>query len=71
MRSLSSVAVLVGLAATAGSLAAQFSATPLHAQEFAIEEASSVAGLAVDKLKPRTIAFIDRLSEELIDPDAG
>jgi hypothetical protein len=71
MRSLSSVAVLVGLAAAAGSFAAQIPATPANAQEFALEESSSAAGLAVDKLKPRTIAFIDRPSDELIDPDAG
>ena len=42
-----------------------------QAQEFRIEEANSVAGLAVDQLKPKTIAFIDRPSDELIDPDAG
>ncbi len=66
MRSLSSVAVLVGLVTSAASLA-----TPLNAQEFRIEEANSVAGLAVEQLKPKTIAFIDRPSDELIDPDAG
>ena len=55
----------------AGSFAAQVSATQVHAQEFRIEEASSAAGLAVDQLKPKAIAFIDRPSEELIDPDAG
>jgi hypothetical protein len=47
------------------------SSTHAQAQEFRIEEASSLAGLAVDGLKPRTIAFVDRPSEELIDPDAG
>ncbi|MET0631373.1 MAG: hypothetical protein ABWY92_10975 [Xanthobacteraceae bacterium] len=66
MRSLSSVAVLAGLATTVAGLTA-----PLNAQEFRIEEASSVAGLAVEQLKPKTIAFIDRGGDELIDPDAG
>ena len=46
MRSLSSVAVLAGLATTVAGLTA-----PLNAQEFRIEEASSVAGLAVEQLK--------------------
>ena len=39
--------------------------------DFEIEEVTSPAGLAVEQLKPKTIAFIDRPSEELIDPDAG
>src|SRR5229473_2501895 len=71
MRSLSSVAVRVGVATLAASFAAQALITKADAQEFRIEEASSVAALAVDQLKPRTIAFIDRPSDELIDPDAG
>jgi hypothetical protein len=66
MRSLSSVAALAGLATMVAGFAA-----PLDAQEYRIEEASSVAGLAVDQLKPKTIAFIDRGNDELIDPDAG
>jgi hypothetical protein len=44
---------------------------PVHAQEFTIAEVTSPAGLAVEQLKPKTIAFLDRPSEELIDPDAG
>lgn len=59
-------ALLLGLAA--------FVATPgadAEAQEFRIEDAASLADLAVDRLKPKTIAFIDRPSEELIDPDTG
>src|SRR5262249_46029164 len=32
---------------------------------------TSSSGLAVDQLKPKTIEFLDRPSEELIDPDAG
>ena len=58
-------ALLLGLAALAPSSARA------AAQEFRIEEAASGAELAVDRLKPRTIAFIDRPSEGLIDPDAG
>jgi hypothetical protein len=66
MRSLQIAAVLAALAI----LIATFG-TQVHAQEFKIEEVSSPAGLALDQLKPRSIAFIDRPSEELIDPDAG
>ena len=40
-------------------------------QEFRIEEATSLAALAVEGLKPKTIAFVDRPSDELIDPDVG
>jgi hypothetical protein len=65
MRSLQTAALVMGLAifATFG--------TAVDAQEFKIEEAASPAALAVDQLKPKTIAFTDRPSEELIDPDAG
>src|SRR5262245_4174084 len=66
MRSLQTAALLVGL----GIIVTAFGA-PADAQEFRIEEASSPAELAVDQLKPKGIAFIDRPSEELIDPDAG
>jgi hypothetical protein len=59
-------ALLLGLAAFAAGWGAH-----ARAQEFRIEEAASAAELAVDRLKPRTIAFIDRPSEELIDPDTG
>src|SRR5207302_2605076 len=41
------------------------------AQEFRLEEATSLAALAVDGLNPKTIAFLDRPSEELVDPDTG
>jgi hypothetical protein len=58
-------ALLLGLAALAPGNARA------AAQEFRMEEAASVAELAVDRLKPRTIAFIDRPGEGLIDPDAG
>ena len=55
MRSRGSVAVFVSLATLVASLAAK-----VEAQEFQIEEASSVAGLSVGQLNPKTIAFIDR-----------
>jgi hypothetical protein len=60
------LAVLVGMAAFAAGFG-----VPVHAQEFTIAEVTSPAGLAVEQLKPRTIAFLDRPSEDLIDPDAG
>lgn len=66
MRSSKRLAVLVGLAA----LAVCFG-TPIHAEEFTISEVTSPAGLAVEQLKPKAIAFLDRPSEELIDPDVG
>jgi hypothetical protein len=66
MRSLQTAALVVGLAIDIVMLGAK-----VDAQEFRIEEASSPAALAVDQLKSKSIAFIDRPSEELIDPDAG
>ena len=42
-----------------------------YAQDFKIVEVTSSAGLAVDKLTPKSILFMDKPSEELIDPDAG
>ena len=59
-------ALLLGLAALAAASGAR-----VQAQEFRIEEASSLAALAVEGLKPKTIAFVDRPSDELIDPDVG
>jgi hypothetical protein len=61
----SSIAVLLA------GLAALATAAGAHAQDFTIADATSAAGLAVDALKPHTIAFIDRPSEELIDPEVG
>jgi hypothetical protein len=66
MRTSKLAALLLGLAAFAAG-----EGTQAGAQEFRIEEAASPAELAVDRLKPRTIAFIDRPSEELIDADTG
>jgi hypothetical protein len=59
-------AFLLGLAALAAAPSAR-----VEAQEFRIEEATSLAALAVEGLKPKTIAFVDRPSDELIDPDVG
>jgi hypothetical protein len=59
-------ALLLGLAAFAVASSAR-AQTP----EFRIEEASSLTSLAVEGLKPKTIAFVDRPSDELIDPDVG
>ena len=64
MRNFRPVALLAALAALAVT-------SGVHAQEFRIEDVTSPAALAVDQLKPRTIRFLDRPNEELIDPDAG
>ena len=59
-------AFLLALAALAAASSAR-----VEAQEFRIEEATSLAALAIEGLKPKTIAFVDRPSDELIDPDVG
>src|SRR5262249_61291768 len=59
-------ALLVGLGVLVATSGAQ-----VRAQEFRIQDVTSPAALAVDGLKPRTIAFLDRPSDELIDPDTG
>jgi hypothetical protein len=64
MRSLMPVAVAL-------TAFAAISQARSEAQEFRIADATSPAGLAVADLKPRTIAFLDRPSDELIDADAG
>jgi len=66
MRSCKPAALLVGLAVLIATSGAQ-----VRAQEFRIQDVTSPAALAVDELKPRTIAFLDRPSDELIDPDTG
>ncbi len=65
-RCFSSVVVVVGLVTWIASFPAR-----AEAQEFRIEDANSVPELAADRLKPRTIAFIDASREDLIDPEAG
>ncbi|MEA3069277.1 MAG: hypothetical protein QOD29_723, partial [Alphaproteobacteria bacterium] len=59
-------ALLICAGAVAASARAQ-NAPP----EFTIQETTSPAGLAPEQLKPKTIEFLDRPNEELIDPDAG
>jgi hypothetical protein len=66
MRRFQSVAVALALAACTATAGAQN-----KEQEFRIVEVSSPSGLAVEQLKPKTIAFIDRASEQLVDPDSG
>jgi hypothetical protein len=61
---------LAALLLSIGALTATASAQT-RPPEFKIEEATSAAALSVDQLKPKTIQFMDRPSEELIDPDAG
>jgi hypothetical protein len=70
MRSLKPAALITGLVALAAMGGAQVHAQA-NGQEFRIAEVTSAAGLGVDQLKPKSIAFVDRPSEELIDPDAG
>src|SRR5262249_17931702 len=66
MRSCKPAALLVSLATFVVTCGAQ-----VRAQEFRIQDVTAPAGLAVDGLKPRTIAFLDRPSDELLDPDTG
>jgi hypothetical protein len=63
---ISAAALLFAVAAVTAGAAAQ-----TRPADFYIEDVASPASLAVDKLKPKEIAFIDRPSDELIDPDAG
>src|SRR3981081_3109658 len=70
MRSLKLLALLAGQAMFAAMLTAVFG-IQVHAQEFRIEDVTSPAGLAAPALKPKSIAFLDRPSDELIDPEAG
>ena len=53
-RCFSSVVVVVGLVTWIASFPAR-----AEAQEFRIEDANSVPEPAADRLKPRTIAFVD------------
>jgi hypothetical protein len=64
-RSLKSAAVLV----LAGLIA--FPSAGAGAQEFKIEDVTSVANLAVEQLRPKSIAFMDRPGDEVVDPDVG
>jgi len=64
-----SLTQLAALLLAVGALAAAHA----HAQPapFQLDEVTGPAGFAVERLKPRTIEFMDRPSDELIDPDAG
>src|SRR5262249_51098347 len=66
MRSRQLAALLVALAGLVAT-----SNAPNRAQEVRIQHVSSAPPLAVDALAPKTIAFLDRPSDELIDPDTG
>jgi hypothetical protein len=46
-------------------------ASPLHAQDFRIEEVPAVASLDPSRIKPRTIAFSDHRTDELADAGTG
>jgi hypothetical protein len=60
------LALLLGL-----SLGVHGGAAGAWAQEFKVEDAASVEALAVDKVKPREIAFFDRPGEKLLDASTG
>src|SRR6516225_12179173 len=59
----------VGLLVAFFALAAASAQSP--PPEFQLEEITTPTGFSVERLKPKTIAFTDRPSDELIDPDAG
>ena len=63
---LTCVALLLSLGVLAGTARAQ-----TKSPEFKLEEGTTTAALSVEQLKPKIILFMDRPSEELIDPDAG
>jgi hypothetical protein len=71
------VAVLIGLIFVVPLAEAQLPKAPEskapepQAQEFRLEEAASLAGLPIGQLKPKTIAFADRPTENLVDPGTG
>src|SRR5437764_14165771 len=56
------IALLAGLACLAA---------PAQAQQFRLEEVSSIANVAVAQLKPKTIVFADAPSEDIVDAGTG
>jgi hypothetical protein len=56
------IALLAGLACLA---------VPAQAQQFRLEEVSSIANVAVAQLKPKTIVFADAPSEDIVDAGTG
>src|SRR5262249_26811962 len=70
MRRFKAVAVVLTLAASSATAGAQNNAQNKE-QEFRVADVASPGGLAIEQLKPKTIAFFDRPSEQLVDPDSG
>lgn len=66
MRSRKPVAAFLSLAAFAILLPGG-----AGAQEFKLEEVTSVAKLAVEQLRPKSIVFMDRPGDEAVDPEVG
>jgi hypothetical protein len=66
MRNFKPVAVAIAMAACTATAGAQN-----KEQEFRVIEVASPSGLAVEQLKPKTIAFMDRANEKLLDTDSG
>jgi hypothetical protein len=64
------VAPLAGLLTLTASFPTPAAAQDLK-QDFKIEDVTSPSALALDQVKPRTIVFLDKPTEELTDPDAG
>jgi hypothetical protein len=56
---------------TVALLATLMTSAHAQAQDFKIEETPSLASVAAAQLKPRTIIFSDRPSEELLDTSTG
>ena len=52
-------------------LVALFAASAPMAQEFHLEEVGSIAAIAPDKLKPKTIYFSDYRNDQLTDAKSG
>jgi hypothetical protein len=66
MRSPKPVAACLGLAAFV-----ILQSAAAGAQEFKIEDVTSVAKLAVEQLRPKSIVFMDRPGDEVVDPEVG
>src|SRR3954454_5905125 len=62
MRTPALLALLIGLAVVSSGA---------YAQEFRIEDVAAAGALPVAQLKPKTIAFADQPSEELVDASTG
>jgi hypothetical protein len=65
-----------GLKTLAGLAGAVLLMLPLSsqgasAQEFKIEDVTTIAKLAVEQLKPKSIVFLDKPSDDVVDPEVG